>query len=52
MKKVLLIGNGAREHVMAEALTNSKHDVELYVIGKAKIQVLMPSLMIILLETI
>jgi len=36
MKKVLLIGNGAREHVMAEALTNSKHDVELYVIGKAK----------------
>ena len=36
MKKILLIGNGAREHVMAEALINSNHDVELYVIGKAK----------------
>ncbi len=36
MKKVLLIGNGAREHAMAEALCASKYGVELYVIGGAK----------------
>ena len=34
MKKVLLIGNGAREHAMAEAL--KKDDVQLYVVGGAK----------------
>jgi phosphoribosylamine--glycine ligase len=34
-KKVLLIGNGAREHVMAEALKRSRYGVELYVIGSA-----------------
>jgi phosphoribosylamine--glycine ligase len=36
MKKVLLIGNGAREHVMAESLIGSRHDVELFVVGGAK----------------
>lgn len=36
MKKVLLIGNGAREHIMAEALKKSKQEVELYVVGGAK----------------
>ncbi|MBD3360753.1 phosphoribosylamine--glycine ligase [Candidatus Peregrinibacteria bacterium] len=36
MKKILLIGNGAREHVMAESLKNSRYDVELYVLGGAK----------------
>lgn len=36
MKKILLIGNGAREHAIAEALMKSKHEVELYVVGKAK----------------
>ncbi len=35
MKKVLLIGNGAREHAIAEALMRSSHEVELYVIGSA-----------------
>lgn len=34
-KKVLLIGNGAREHIMAEALKRSRHHVELYVVGGA-----------------
>ncbi len=34
-KKVLLIGNGAREHVMAEALKRSRYGVELYVVGSA-----------------
>lgn len=36
MKKILLIGNGAREHVMAEAFMRSKHEVELYVVGGAR----------------
>lgn len=35
MKKVLLIGNGAREHCIAEALAKSGR-VELFVYGKAK----------------
>lgn len=35
MKKILLIGNGAREHVMAESFVASRHDVELYVVGTA-----------------
>ena len=35
MKKVLLIGNGAREHIMAEVLVSSRHKVELYVVGGA-----------------
>lgn len=36
MKKVLLIGNGAREHAIAEALNRSKYGVELFVVGKTK----------------
>lgn len=36
MKKILLIGNGAREHVMAESLKKSRHDVQLFVFGGAK----------------
>ena len=36
MKKVLLIGNGARERVIAETLKRSRQPVHLYVIGKAK----------------
>ena len=36
MKRILLIGNGAREHVMAEALKNSSYEVELFVVGGAK----------------
>ncbi len=36
MKKVLLIGNGAREHAIGEALKRSRHGVELYVVGKEK----------------
>jgi phosphoribosylamine--glycine ligase len=35
MKKVMLIGNGAREHVIAETLKRSSHEVELYAFGKA-----------------
>lgn len=35
MKKVLLIGNGAREHTIAEALERSRHEVEIYVVGGA-----------------
>ncbi|MFA6918328.1 MAG: phosphoribosylamine--glycine ligase [Candidatus Gracilibacteria bacterium] len=36
MKKILLIGNGAREHVIAETLKRSRHEVQLFVVGKAK----------------
>jgi len=36
MKKILLIGNGAREHVIAECLKKSKHDVEIFVVGKTR----------------
>jgi len=36
MKKILLIGNGAREHVVAETLKRSKQEVELFIVGKAK----------------
>jgi len=36
MKKVLLIGNGAREHVIAETLKRSRHEVEIFVVGGAK----------------
>lgn len=35
MKKILLIGNGAREHVIAETLKRSAHKVQLYAMGKA-----------------
>jgi len=35
MKKILLLGNGAREHVVAETLKRSPQDVEIYVIGSA-----------------
>jgi phosphoribosylamine---glycine ligase len=36
MKKVLLVGNGAREHVIAETLKRSSGGVELYAVGKTK----------------
>lgn len=36
MRKVLLIGNGAREHAIAEALKRSSYDVELLVVGGSK----------------
>jgi len=36
MKKILLIGSGAREHAIAEALMRSEHDVELFVFGATK----------------
>lgn len=36
MKKVLLIGNGAREHAIAEALKKSKYGVSLFTYAKAK----------------
>ncbi len=35
MKKILLIGNGAREHAIAEALDRSRHEVEIYAVGGA-----------------
>lgn len=35
MKKILLIGNGAREHIIAEKLTTGKDAVELYCYGSA-----------------
>lgn len=34
--KILLVGNGAREHVIAEALTKSPQSVELYAVMKTK----------------
>lgn len=34
MKKILLVGCGAREHVIAETFKKSKQEVELYVVGK------------------
>jgi len=34
--KILLIGNGAREHVMCETLKKSQHNPDVYVYGKAK----------------
>lgn len=36
MKKILLVGNGAREHVIAESLKKSRHDVKLFIVGKTK----------------
>ncbi|MEK7126794.1 MAG: phosphoribosylamine--glycine ligase [Patescibacteria group bacterium] len=36
MKKILLIGNGAREHVIGETLKRSRHGVELFIVGKTK----------------
>jgi phosphoribosylamine--glycine ligase len=35
MKKILLIGNGAREHAIAEALQRSG-GVEIFAVGKTK----------------
>ena len=34
--KILLVGNGAREHAIAKALKKSRHEVELFVYGAAK----------------
>lgn len=36
MKKVLVIGNGAREHVICETLKRSKHEVQIFAVGKTK----------------
>lgn len=36
MKKILLIGNGAREHVIAETIKRSRHEVQIFVIGSSK----------------
>ncbi len=35
MKKILVIGNGAREHVICETLKRSPQDTELYIVGDA-----------------
>ncbi|MBI4235069.1 phosphoribosylamine--glycine ligase [Candidatus Peregrinibacteria bacterium] len=35
-KKVLIIGSGAREHVIAETFMRSRHEVEIFVVGGAK----------------
>lgn len=36
MKKVLLVGSGAREHVLAETIMRSPQDVHLYVFAKTR----------------
>lgn len=36
MKKVIIIGNGAREHALAEAFKRSPHGVELFTFGGTK----------------
>lgn len=36
MKKILLIGNGAREHVIAETFKRSRHDVQIFTVGNFK----------------
>ena len=36
MVKVLLVGNGAREHVLAETLVRSPQEVEVYAFMKSK----------------
>ena len=36
MVRILLIGNGAREHVIAETLKRSRYDVEIFAVGKTK----------------
>jgi phosphoribosylamine---glycine ligase len=36
MRKILIIGNGAREHVIAETFKRSAQEVELYIFGGAK----------------
>jgi phosphoribosylamine--glycine ligase len=36
MKKILLVGNGAREHVIAETLKRSSQEVSIIAYGKAK----------------
>lgn len=33
--KILIVGNGAREHIIAERLLKSRHQPELYIFGKA-----------------
>ncbi len=35
MKKILLIGNGAREHAIAEALKKSRYDIDLFAVGSS-----------------
>ncbi|MFA6992521.1 MAG: phosphoribosylamine--glycine ligase [Candidatus Gracilibacteria bacterium] len=36
MKKILVLGSGAREHAICEALKRSKQEVELFVVSKSK----------------